>query len=190
MWQFALSPRFRSTIRDETFSLLVLQRERSTSPSPLDASPDDNNEIVVCGYVVDVDDQEGLRKELEHFFAKYLKRKAKVVHVNKIRYDLFKVTVTRYVDKLAILVCRDRLKKERPFIYVYSEKVDRDRKIHGKLRHLAFLEKAKGNDVRESYRKIIVNGNEWKWSDKANAIIMKVIMAKVTNKHNAFILLV
>lgn len=160
-----------STIRDETLSPLVLQRP----PSPLDVSSYDNNEIVVCGYVVDTNDQKGLRRELERFFAKYLNRTVSVAHVNKIKYDLFKVKVTRYVDKLAILMCRDRLKEQRPFIYMYSEKVDRDRRIYGKLRRLAYLEKAKGNEVREYYRKIVVNGNVWRWSDKANAI-MKVII--------------
>lgn len=156
-------------------------QQATRTPSPLDVNPHDTNEIVVSGYPVDTDDENERNKELERFFANYLKQKVKVVHVSKIKYDLFRVTVSRYIEKLAILMSRTKLRHERPFINVYSEKADRDRKIRGLLRRIAQEEKAKGNTVVEKYRKIIVSGNAWKWSDKYKTVI-KVIMTRQCNR--------
>lgn len=138
--------------------------------------PNDNNELIVTGMVVETDDASELKRDFRRHFAKTLRVSVRVVNVTKLKHDLFIIELSRYIEKLAVLANRDVLLNFTVPIHVYSEKFELDKLRRRQIHRIARFETERGSTVVVTGDNITVNGYEWTWDPEKRKIVKVIVI--------------
>lgn len=123
------------------------------------------NNIVIRGVEIE---EAGAEKEVEKMMKDKLNIEIKVkqVEIRNTRNNkkLAIVKIMDYEDKRKVMKEKRKLKGTR--VYIDDDRTEQEQKIQIIIKKRAIEEKNNGNNVKIGFKKIWINGEEWKWNEK------------------------
>lgn len=123
------------------------------------------NNIVIRGVEIE---EAGAEKEVEKMMKDKLNIEIKVkqVEIRNTRNNkkLAIVKIMDYEDKRKVMREKRKLKGTR--VYIDDDRTEQEQKIQIIIKKRAIEEKNNGNNVKIGFKKIWINGEEWKWNEK------------------------
>lgn len=109
---------------------------------------------------------------IERFILEELGINTTIVNSTRLRKTAYVVDVDKFEDKVSIMNCRSLPRRHgNEIVYIYAGLTERERKLDEAVSEKAREELAKGNAVKIGYRKLWVNGWEWKWDEEEKKIV-------------------
>lgn len=130
--------------------------------------------VVLSGLIIDSDDPQQLTDIVQEFFEVELQVNVKVVCVERKVDNIFIVKLGSVEDKVRVLKKKYAMVDKRARVSVYSDHSPRERKMYEVLKSRLGEEKQKGSLVRFGYRGLVINGENWLWSDRRQELFKVV----------------
>lgn len=133
---------------------------------------DRQNNIIVTGWETQVSDVEGLRKEVQNFIERYLEIQVPIREAVKLGQKVCLVSLENMDDKIKIMKNKSKLRdlKAENKYYINHDQTREERDTQRLIRQRAQEEKQNGKQVKVGYRKLIINGQEWRWNDERRVL--------------------
>lgn len=121
--------------------------------------------LIVAGLKVDGKDERQIRTKMEKFMDQELQISIKLRNAIKIGDQTFVIETETMADKVEILKNKSKLRQRKERIYIDNDLTVKEREIQREIHEMAKEERNKGKRVKVGYKKLIVNGREWKWDE-------------------------
>lgn len=122
------------------------------------------NNLIVTGVDTEGKGEEQLKAMMEGMLEKELGVRANVKRATKINNRKCIIEMHEWTDKSKILKEKRKLKGKT--IFIDSDLTKREREIQKRIRDQAREERDKGRRTKIGYRKLFVDGKEFRWDDK------------------------
>lgn len=122
--------------------------------------------LIITGVKIDKNDENVIKNDLESFITRELKLNIKLRSARRIGEKTCVVETESMTDKFSILEKKSMLRSHQDRIYIESDLTKKEVEIQKQIRKTAKEEKDKGNQTKVGYKKLIVNGKEWRWNEE------------------------
>lgn len=130
--------------------------------------------LVVMGLLINSEEHEQMRYQMEHFFAKHLKVNATVANITRIGRKSYTVKLTSVVDKLRILRNKQELAAQGICVFIDADMTSREQTIRDAILERVEHERAKGNQIRTGHLRLVIRNKMWVWDDRKNKLVREV----------------
>ncbi|KAI4471155.1 hypothetical protein MML48_1g21465 [Holotrichia oblita] len=120
---------------------------------------------IMQGLKIDARDQDHLKVMLESTIEKSLGIQIKTKAVKKLGPKTYLIELTSIEDKIKIMKNKSKLKEyTEEKVYINDDMTKEEREIQEKIRRKAKEERMKGKPVKIGFQKLVVEGEQWRWS--------------------------
>jgi hypothetical protein len=119
------------------------------------------NKIVINGIKLESKNEETNKSIVENFIKLNLKVDMKANNLIKINETVSVVEVDKFENKLEIMRNKHKLKTISEKVYINNDLTEQERKIQKVIQEIAKEERAKNQQVKIGYQKIIINGKKY-----------------------------
>ena len=129
------------------------------------------NNIVISGLKIESTTNQNLKQKLNEFLRDHLQVTDKINNAQKINEHMYVAELNCFDTKMKILKNKgkiDYLKENK--IFINTDLTKKEIKIQSKIREIAKEERNKGNRIKIGYKKLTINGKEWKWDKNENNV--------------------
>ncbi|KAK9745155.1 hypothetical protein QE152_g7164 [Popillia japonica] len=117
------------------------------------------------GLKIDARDQDELKVRVESAIEKSLGIQIKTKAVKKLGPKTYLIELTSIDDKIKIMKNKSKLKEyTEEKVYINDDMTKEEREIQEKIRRKAKEERRKGKTVKIGFQKLVVEGEQWRWS--------------------------
>lgn len=133
------------------------------------------NNIVLQGLSINSNDQEVLKETMVKFMEKQLNINVGIRSSTKLGEKTYLISLTDQMEKIKVMQNKNKLRRmTEEKIFIQDDLSKKDRNIQQQIRIRAKEEKDRGNTVKIGYRKLFINGIEWKWNSTESKLQEKI----------------
>lgn len=132
------------------------------------------NNVIITGILIDTTEGILLEQSMSNFFRQHLELNIKPKRAIKLGPKICLVELNTEQEKRDIMQNKRKLrniKEEKIFINEDLTRAEREMKKEIKAR--AQEEMAKGKEVKMGFKKVIIDGQEWRWSKEESKLVAK-----------------
>lgn len=144
-----------------------MKQEIKTLSEKIDSMERENKRknVVISGLEINTKDDKVLKERMEKFITEELKVEVKIRNARKIGEKMCVIETESFKEKMDILSNKSKLRSLPERIFIDSELTKKEQEIQKRIRNIAKQERDKGNQTKIGYKKLIVNGKQWRWDD-------------------------
>ncbi|XP_031350476.1 spindle assembly checkpoint component MAD1-like [Photinus pyralis] len=158
-----------SAIRKENITLKKEIEQLSNKVETLERRNKKEN-LIISGIQIPTNDDKEIKRQMERFIAQELKMDVKIRNASRITDKVCVIQMENMCDKLEILKHKKLLKAYKDKVYIESELTKKELEIQKEIKQISMEERRRGNSTKIGYKKLIINGSEWKWNETAKAL--------------------
>ncbi|KAJ3646455.1 hypothetical protein Zmor_024043 [Zophobas morio] len=122
------------------------------------------NKVVMMGLDIETGEQKQIIGKVTKFLEEKVKVESKVKSAYKIAEKVYVVEFENREEKINVMKSKKNLKGSS--IYINDDLTKTERKIQNKIKEEATKERNKGKVVRMGYKKLTVDGRNFKWNEE------------------------
>ena len=124
--------------------------------------------IIIAGKEFDGDN---LKTEVTVWIEEKFDEVTEIKEARRLRDGRILVRLGSMKDKIKIMKKRKNLKGTR--IYIDDDLTKKERWIQKKIKERSDKERAEGKKTKIKYKKLIINGSEWRWNEKKSTLFQR-----------------
>lgn len=123
------------------------------------------NNVIMQGLAIDTNNQGLLKEVVRNIMKKHLEIDVKIKSARKLGQKTCLIELENVEEKIKVMINKNKLRLlKEDKIYMNDDLSKKDREIQEKIRKRANMEKRNGKNVKIGFRKIFVDGMEWRWN--------------------------
>lgn len=131
------------------------------------------NNVIINGIKLGKEEKNGMKTEMKLFMKNTMDINTDIKNVIKMGEAMYKVEMENERDKEMVMQNKSKLKQLKERIYIDHELTTEEQEIQKKIKQKGFTERNEGKRVKIGYKKLFVDGKEYKW-DKERGVLREV----------------